>query len=71
MTFQKLLVSRNDLRSMGLSFSNTHYGRLEEQGLLTPIKVGNFRSARVHYRLDEALKLIDKSVRKPKGKSND
>lgn len=51
---------------MGLAFSNTHYGRLEDQGLLTPIKLGNFRSARVMYRLDEVTKLIDQYVQKPR-----
>ena len=51
---------------MGLAFSNTHFGRLEEQGFLKPIKLGNFRSARVLYRLDVALALIDRSGPKPK-----
>ena len=66
MTFKRLLVSRNDIRAMGLRFSGTHFGRLEEQGILTPIKVGNFRSARVHYGFEEVMRLIEGGGPKPK-----
>lgn len=66
MTFQRLLVSRQDCRDMGLNYSNTHFGRLEKQGLLTPKKVGNFRSARVHYGLDEVTDLLGRPPRNPK-----
>ena len=56
---EKPLVTRNDVRAMGLNFSSTHFGRLEKVGLLTPKKVGGLRSARVHYDKDEVLALLD------------
>jgi hypothetical protein len=63
MKVQKLLVTRNELREMGLSYSNTHYNRLEKMGLLTPVKPP-FRSGRVRYRLSEVLSLIDSYAKK-------
>ena len=64
MTVQKELVTRNEVRAMGLRFSNTHFGRLEKAKLLTPVKVGGFPSARVHYRLEQVRNLIDGKPRK-------
>ena len=58
MTVEKELVTRNEVREMGLGYSNTHFIRLEKAGLLTPIKVGGFRSSRVYYRLKQVLDLI-------------
>jgi hypothetical protein len=71
MTVQKLLVSRNELRQMGLDYSSTHFGRLEEAGELTPIKLGHFRAARVFYRMDEVTALIAKYTRKRERRSDD
>jgi hypothetical protein len=36
---------------------------LEKRGMLTPIKVGRRRFARVYYELDEVLSLIARSTR--------
>ena len=71
MSVQKLLVTRNELRIMGLNFSSTHFGRLEESGDLTPLKVGDHRSARVHYRMDEVLSVLEKYARKRKQTAKD
>ena len=71
MSVQKLLVTRNELRVMGLDYSSTHFGRLEEAGDLTPVKVGDHRSARVHYRVEEVLALIEKYARKRKPTAKD
>jgi hypothetical protein len=60
MSEQKLLVTRNEVREMGLNYSSTHFGRLEKAKLLTPVKVGGLRSSRVHYRVDQVRLLIDK-----------
>ena len=64
MTVQKELVTRNEVREMGLRYSNTHFIRFEKAGLLTPIKVGGFPSSRVYYRLEQVLGLIDGKPRK-------
>jgi hypothetical protein len=44
------LVTRDELRKMGLNYSSTQYGRWEKAKLLTPVKPGGTRSSRVHYR---------------------
>ena len=44
------LVTREQLREMGLNYSSTQYGRWEKAKLLTPVKPGGTRSSRVHYR---------------------
>jgi hypothetical protein len=44
------LVTRNDLRKLGLDYSSTQYQRWEKAGKLTPVKPGGSRSSRVHYR---------------------
>ncbi len=62
MTTQKLLVTRNEVRQMGLDVSATQFGRYEEEKLLHPIKVGGKRSARVHYRVEE----VDLLLRSPR-----
>jgi hypothetical protein len=56
---QKLLVTRNECRAMGLNVSNTTFQRWEDEGLLHPQKVGGHRSAVVRYRVEEVMKLID------------
>ena len=52
------LVTRDEVRAMGFNVSSTHFGRLEKQGLLTPVKAGGFRSAHVRYWLDEVMVLL-------------
>lgn len=54
----KRLVTRNEVRAMGLNVSNTQFLRYEDAGLLTPIKVGRRRFARTYYDLDEVLNLL-------------
>ena len=44
---------------MGLDVSNTSFNRYEKEGLLTPVKAGGHRSARVRYRWEEAKALIE------------
>lgn len=58
MSVRKLLVTRNEVRQMGLDVSNTQFGRWEEEGFLTPFKAGNHRSAIVRYRVTEVLRFI-------------
>lgn len=55
---EKLLVTREEVRQLGLDVSNTQFLRYEEQKLLTPVKVGNFRSAVVRYKVEEVTKLL-------------
>lgn len=58
MSVRKLLVTRNDLRAMGLDVSNTQFSRWEEEGLLKPIKFGKHRSSVVRYRAVQVLRSI-------------
>ena len=58
MTVQKVLVTRNEVRAMGLDVSNTQFLRYEQSGLLTPVKPGGVPSSRVYYWLEQVLKLI-------------
>ncbi len=62
MTTQKTLVTRQEVRQMGLNVSSTQFGRYEKDRLLHPIKVGGRRSARVHYRVEE----VDLLLRSPR-----
>lgn len=62
----KKLVTRKEVRAMGLSYTSTHLGRLEAAGYLTAIKAGGHRSARVHYEMDEVLAFIERSKGKRK-----
>lgn len=55
---QDRLVTRNEVRQMGLNVTSTQFGRYEDQGLLDPIKIGDLRSARVHYKLSQVQKLL-------------
>jgi hypothetical protein len=57
-TVEKTLVTRNEVREMGLQYSNTHFIRFERAGLLTPIKVSGCPSSRVYYRVEQVLSLI-------------
>ncbi len=58
MTSGKMLVTRNEVREMGLKVSSTQFLRYEDDNLLHPIKVGGRRSARVHYRIEEVEALL-------------
>ncbi len=59
MTVKRKLVTRGEVRQMGLRYSNTHFWRLEKKKLLTPIKVGGHRSSRVHYPVEQVDDLMD------------
>ena len=59
MTVEKRLVTRNQVRAMGLNVSSTQFIRYEDAGLLYPIKIGNVRSARVYYDYEEVLRLLN------------
>lgn len=52
------LLTRNDCRALGLDYSNTSFQRWEERKLLTAIKPGGARSARVHYDEEQVQKLL-------------
>lgn len=60
MSTAKTLVTRQEIREMGLNVSSTQFGRYEKDKLLFPIKVGGRRSARVHYRIEEVEALLRK-----------
>jgi len=62
-TVQRELVTRGEVRQMGLAYSNTHFLRLEKRKLLTPVKVDGRRSSRVHYRVEQVRDLIDSKPR--------
>jgi hypothetical protein len=47
------LVTRKELRKMGLDYSSTQWQRWEKAGKLTPVKPGGSRSSRVHYRMGQ------------------
>lgn len=47
------LVTRKELRKLGLDYSSTQYQRWEKARKLTPVKPGGTRSSRVHYRWGE------------------
>ena len=52
------VVTRNEVRKLGLNVSNTQFQRYEAQGLLNPIKVGALRSAIVRYSVEEVRRLL-------------
>jgi hypothetical protein len=53
----KELMTRNDVRKLGLNYTNTTFQRWENAGLLTPIKM-NGKSSRVYYRREQVEQLI-------------
>lgn len=59
----KELLTRRDARETGLDYSSEQFRRWEKDGLLHPIKVGDRRSARVHYARSEIEALIGKRQR--------
>ena len=58
MTAQKTLVTRQEVREMGLNVTSTQFLRYENDELLTPLKPGGRRSARVHYRIEQVEALL-------------
>jgi hypothetical protein len=52
------LVTRDELREMGLKYSSTQYQRWEKAKKLTPVKPGGSRSSRVHYRFGEVTAFL-------------
>jgi hypothetical protein len=54
----KELLTRNDIRKMGLNYTNTSFQRWERAELLTAIKM-NGRSSRVYYRREQVEQLIN------------
>jgi hypothetical protein len=52
------LVTREELREMGLRYSSTQYQRWEKAKKLTPVKPGGSRSSRVHYRYGEIVSFL-------------
>jgi hypothetical protein len=58
MTVEKLLVTRNECRQMGLKYSSMQFLRWEKMELLTPIKPAG-RYSRVHYRIEQVKALIE------------
>jgi DNA-binding transcriptional MerR regulator len=59
MNTEKKLVTRNEVRAMGLDVSSMQFLRYEKQGLLTPRKVDGRRSSRVRYDIEEVLRLLN------------
>jgi hypothetical protein len=55
---EKEVVTRNEVREMGINVSNTQFLRYEEAGLLRPLKVGQYRSAVVRYSVEEVRALF-------------
>ena len=55
---EKVIVTRNEVRQMGLNVSNTQFLRYEDAGLLNPVKVGGLRSAVVRYCVEEVRTLL-------------
>lgn len=54
----KELMTRNDIRKLGLEVTNTTFQRWEKAGRLTPIKP-NGRASHVYYRRSEVETLLD------------
>ena len=65
----KSLVTRNEVRAMGLNVSSTQFGRYEKARLLTPVKIGGHRSSRVYYRIDEVEPLLKPRMKLAKAAS--
>jgi hypothetical protein len=53
------LVTRKELRKLGLDYTSTQYQRWEKAGKLTPVKPGGSRSSRVHYRWGQVTIFLD------------
>jgi hypothetical protein len=53
------LVTRKELRDLGLDYSSTQFQRWESAGKLTPVKPGGSRSSRVHYRWGQVTVFLE------------
>jgi DNA-binding transcriptional MerR regulator len=53
----KELMTRNDVRKLGVEVTNTTFQRWEKAELLTPIKP-NGRASRVYYKREQVERLI-------------
>lgn len=61
---EKQLVTRNEVRAMGLNVSSTQFQRWEDSKLLTALKPAGLRSARVYYELEEVWALLGKRAKR-------
>ena len=64
MTVEKVLVTRNEVRKMGVNVSNTTFLRWEKAGLLTPVKPGGVQSSKVYYWVEQVFGLFPSKPRK-------
>lgn len=63
MTLERLLVSRKQLRDLGVCLSYAHIDRLEKRGKFPRrIKLGAYRESRVVWRYQEILDWIEKQA---------
>jgi predicted DNA-binding transcriptional regulator AlpA len=64
MTMERLLVSRKQLRELGVCLSFAHIDRLEKRGRFPRrIKLGSHRESRVVWRYKEVLDWIEERAR--------
>jgi hypothetical protein len=59
------LLTRKQVRQLGLDYSSTQFGRWEEDELLIAVKPGGKRSSRVHYRVGNIKAFMVKRSPKP------
>lgn len=60
-TLNRLLVSRKQLRELGVCISFAHIDRLERRGRFPRrIKLGGYRGSRVVWRYDEIIAWVEK-----------
>jgi hypothetical protein len=59
------LLTRKQVRQLGLDYSSTQFGRWEEDELLVAVKPGGKRSSRVHYRVGNIRAFMVKRSPKP------
>jgi hypothetical protein len=59
------LLTRKQVRQLGLDYSSTQFGRWEEDELLVAVKPGGKRSSRVHYRVGNIKAFMVKRSSKP------
>lgn len=72
MTMERLLVSRKQLRELGVCISYAHIDRLEKRGKFPKrIKLGTYRESRVVWRFNEVLGWIEERARETPPLRND
>jgi hypothetical protein len=59
------LLTRKQVRQLGLDYSSTQFGRWEEDELLIAVKPGGKRSSRVHYRVGNIRAFMVRRSPKP------